>query len=370
MAPDSGNPDVPEPARVEDSSDSAQSQTHNDMQTPANLTSEKIRHLEEENVRLTLENMKLTKELEIYKASAFSPAALRDDNEKVKFFTGLPTFTVLMAVFSFVRKPLTAHHLEKLTIFQQFILVLMKLRLNLTNQDLGYRFAVSESTAVKIIHKWIQLMYVRLKPVIVCPEREVLRKTLPRQFRKHFGRCVVIIDCFEIFCERPRKLMARSQTYSNYKSHNTVKVLIGVTPHGTISFISRAWGGRTSDKHLTEHCGLLKLLTPGDEVLADRGFTVEESVGIHCAKLVIHPFTRGRKQLPRLEVDKGRRIARVRIHVERVIGMLRQKYTFLQSTLPISLLMHDGDTRHSQIDKIITVCAALCNCCKSVVPKN
>ena len=119
--------------------------------------------------------------------------------------------------------------------------------------------------------------------------------------------------------------MARSQTYSNYKSHNTVKVFIGVTPQGTISFISRAWGGRTSDKHLTEHCGLLKLLTPGDEVLADRGFTVEESVGIHCAKLGILPFTRGRKQLPRLEVDKDCRIAHVRIHVERVIGMLRQK---------------------------------------------
>ena len=100
--------------------------------------------------------------------------------------------------------------------------------------------------------------------------------------------------------------MARSQTYSNYKSHNTVKLLIGVTPQGTISFISRAWGGRTSDKHLTEHCGLLKLLTPGDEELADRGFTVEESVGNHWAKLVIPPFTRGRKQQPR-----GWRLTRV-----------------------------------------------------------
>ena len=36
VAPDSGNPDVPELARVEDSSDSAQSETYNDMQTPAN----------------------------------------------------------------------------------------------------------------------------------------------------------------------------------------------------------------------------------------------------------------------------------------------------------------------------------------------
>ena len=37
--------------------------------------------------------------------------------------------------------------------------------------------------------------------------------------------CVVIIDCFEIFIERPMNLKARAQTWSNYmyKHHNTVK---------------------------------------------------------------------------------------------------------------------------------------------------
>ena len=59
-----------------------------------------------------------------------------------------------------------------------------------------------------------------------------------------FGkRVTVIIDCFEVFIERPSNLLARAQTYSNYKSHNTVKVLIGITPQGTISFVSEAWVG-------------------------------------------------------------------------------------------------------------------------------
>ena len=62
--------------------------------------------------------------------------------------------------------------------------------------------------------------------------------------------------------------MARAQTYSNYKNHNTVKILVGITPQGSISFASNAWGGRTSDKFLTDNCGILKKLLPGDLVMA------------------------------------------------------------------------------------------------------
>ena len=57
-----------------------------------------------------------------------------------------------------------------------------------------------------------------------------------------------------------------------------------------------------------------------------------------------------------------------RIHVERVIGVLRQKYTILQSTLPINIIMCDDTTETSMIDKIVVICCALCNFCDPVVP--
>ena len=47
-----------------------------------------------------------------------------------------------------------------------------------------------------------------------------------------------IIDCFEIFIDRPSNLLARTETFSNYKHHNTVKAFIGITPQGAISFVS------------------------------------------------------------------------------------------------------------------------------------
>ena len=109
-------------------------------------------------------------------------------------------------------------------------------------------------------------------------------------FRKHSPNCIVVIDCFEIFIDRPSNPLARAQTYSSYKHHNTVKYLIGVTPQGTVSFISDGWGGRVSDKHLTEESGLLEKLVPGDVILADRGFDIADSVGLHCATIQIPAF--------------------------------------------------------------------------------
>ena len=87
--------------------------------------------------------------------------------------------------------------------------------------------------------------------------------------------------------------MAHAQTFSHYKNHNTVKFLIGIAPQGVVSFVSHVWGGRASDRHITENCGLLKHLNPDDVILADRGFTVEDSVAMYCAKLKTPAFTKG-----------------------------------------------------------------------------
>ena len=176
-----------------------------------------------------------------------------------------------------------------------------------------------------------------------------------------------MIDRFEIFCERPTNLKARAQTWSNYKSHNTVKFLIGIAPQGVISFISKGWGGQVSDVHLTENCRLLNYLQQGDVVLADRGFNIHASAGLFHAEVKVPPFTRGKKQLSRCEVDSARELSHVRIHVERIIGVVRQKYSILESQLPVNFIMCSEGEEHSIIDKIVTVCCALCNCCESVV---
>ena len=86
-------------------------------------------------------------------------------------------------------------------------------------------------------------------------------------------------------------------------------------------------GGRVSDVYLTEDSGLLDHLLPGDMMLADRGFTIEESAGTYCATVKVPTYTKGKKQLSQLEVDKSKQLSSVRIHIEQILGVLRQKYT-------------------------------------------
>ena len=171
-------------------------------------------------------------------------SGFQGNNEKTQFYTGIPTFSMLMQLFTLIAPHVVSTSTNALCQFQEYLLVLIRLRLNVPLQDLAYRLKVSVSTASSVFNRWIDVMRVRLDFLIQWPEREELRKTMPLVFRQNFGLGVaVIIDCFEIFADRPSSLIARAMTWSNYKHHNTVKLLIGITPQGVVSFVSKAWGG-------------------------------------------------------------------------------------------------------------------------------
>uniref|UniRef100_A0A671SGA3 THAP-type domain-containing protein n=1 Tax=Sinocyclocheilus anshuiensis TaxID=1608454 RepID=A0A671SGA3_9TELE len=214
----------------------------------------------------------------------------------------------------------------------------------------------------------LSVLYSRLSPLVHWPDRESLRVSMPHQFVEAFGnRVAAIVDCFDVFIERPSNLQARAQTFSSYKHSHTLKYLISITPQGVISFISKGWGGRTSDKRITENCGFLDKLLPGDLVLADRGFDIKkESVGLMCAEVKVPAFTKGQQQLEAKDVEETRRIAHLRTHVERIIGVVRNKYKILSSTIPISMVLPCEDENVTFLDKVVTVCCALTNvskCC-------
>ena len=262
-----------------------------------------------------------------------------DTDSKVTFYTGLPNLKILCCLFNFLKPIITENGNSVLLYFEEFSLTLMRLRLNLSIRDLAFRFKISKSTSSKVFLRWISIMYFRRKHLIKWPARNELMETMPLCFRKYFeAKVAVIIDCFEIFINKPSNLRARATTWSQYKHHNTVKFLIGVSPQGVITFVSKARGGCFSDKYLTEHCSILKNILPGDVVLADRGFKIADSVGFYCGVLKIPGFAKGKLQLTCLDVETTQKIAPVRVHVERVIGLLCNKYKVLQSIMPLYYL--------------------------------
>lgn len=177
-------------------------------------------------------------------------------------------------------------------------------------------------------------------------------KKLCQIVSKHcLEKVAFILDCFEVFCERPTNLEARAATWLSYKHHNTVKVLLGITPQGSVSYVFNTWGGRVSDNYLTEHCGILDYLLPKDVILADHGFDIADPVGMMQARLHLPTYSEGKKQLSSMALEETRAIANVRVHIECVIESIKQKCSILQSTIPIHFIKRRADEDIPLIDR-------------------
>lgn len=291
------------------------------------------------------------------------------DDKKTKFFTGISHYATMKAIFELIQSKIS--NSRKLTNFQIFFMVLTKLRLNLSFRYLSYQFDVSLQTISTHFYKCLLELHKKLKSFVYWPSRENIKRTTPSSFKNSFGDAIVVIlDCFEIFCEKPSNQKAMIQCYSRYKHAYTIKYLIGITPQGFISFISKGFGGKSSDKFVTENSGFFDKVQMGDVVMADRGFLIEEELLHRGVELSIPAFTKGKNQLNPREVEGTRSIANVRIHVERVIGQLRQKFNILhQFKFPISLIKKKSASAVNVIDQIVTVCSALSNLCTPIVCK-
>lgn len=166
-------------------------------------------------------------------------------------------------------------------------------------------------------------------------------KYMPKSFKKSFPRTCAIIDCTEIFVQRPKTPTCQSATYSSYKHHNTFKCSVSITPSGSFNYISDLWSGNVSDRYITENSSFLDNIEPFDEVMADRGFNIGDLLTLRRATLNIPPFTHkcpwGKgKRLNASEVTKTRKIANLRIHVERAIQRLKC-FKLLSNIIPLKL---------------------------------
>lgn len=215
----------------------------------------------------------------------------------------------------------TGKRVTSISLKDQLLLCLIKLKQNPTDMDLAFRFEISRKTAHNIFITFLNVLYEFLYLAIMSkkiPTVEQNKCSLPSSF-ENFSSCRMTIDCTEIKIHVPRSnLDAFAHTYSNYKSNYTTKFLIGVAPNGTITYVSEAYPGNTSDKAITSSCGVLDVFNPGDLILADKGFTIHDIIpqGIH---LNLPPFLSGKRkmQFSKEESIYTRNIARARIHVER-----------------------------------------------------
>ncbi|XP_004213091.1 uncharacterized protein LOC101237675 [Hydra vulgaris] len=221
---------------------------------------------------------------------------------------------------------------RQLFVEDEVLLTLMRIRLDSPLQDLTFSR--------------------ELEPLIYWPAPEETLSFTHPYFIGDFVYVEGIGDCTEQTIQKSANAKAQYQTYSSYKSRNTLKKLIFCTKGGSISFVSKGYSGSSSDRFITENCNVARRFTPGFIALFDKGFNVQDLFLSRQVKAVIPPFLRSKRQFTPSEVYHCKRIARARIHIERVIGRLKE-YRLLKNTLPITLV--------PLIDNIWIIAAAIVN---------
>ena len=129
---------------------------------------------------------------------------------------------------------------------QKLLLILMRLRQNLTQEDLAFRFDVEQSAVSRVINQWIPLLAHHLRGLIKWPKTTIGPTDTPYN---HMPNTVGIIDGTDIFIQRPSNLATQKSSYSDYKSHTTVKYLVAIDPFtGVFTFVSPGFSRNSSDR--------------------------------------------------------------------------------------------------------------------------
>lgn len=200
-----------------------------------------------------------------------------------------------------------------------------------------------------------------MQQLIYWPSECSIKRNRPIQFRMSLSQVQSIIDCFEIEIQKPTAALQQSLTWSEYKKCNTVKYLISCTPDGFINFVSSGYGGRVSDYALLEDCGYLNVVPENSVVMADRGFKqIETLLNKQRCTLVRPPSVGSNDKMTKEDVLLTKRIASVRIHIERIIKRIRDfKLLSPHATCPSEIVQ--------KLDGVIVIACGIVNLQKPII---
>ena len=159
------------------------------------------------------------------------------EESNVNFYTGLPSMAVFLALVNVLGSSLPKTRFKTVNLKEQILMILMRLRLGLLYEDMASRFFIKKNMVSMICSYWIKEIPIKLSLLVSYIPRSLVQKCMSAKTRNRYPRLRCIINCFEIITKRPLKLRTRAQMYSHYKSHQTVKYLIGIALHGLIIFI-------------------------------------------------------------------------------------------------------------------------------------
>ena len=124
-----------------------------------------------------------------------------------------------------------------LTTKEEFLIVLCRLHLGVLNRHLSDMFGVSEPAISKIVATWVCMLDRVFENTCSLAIKRGAGKKSSQMFQK-YPQTRVIMDTTELFIEKPTSPSAQKATWSEYKHHNTLKLLVGISQSGAFTFVS------------------------------------------------------------------------------------------------------------------------------------
>jgi DDE superfamily endonuclease/Helix-turn-helix of DDE superfamily endonuclease len=268
-----------------------------------------------------LEN--LYRQTVLKKAQNFAFDIEKWDGTLISSFTGFQSWSsIRFLIEAFQLQGLNYKYANVLclSLKDQIVLFLMKLRLDLSNNVLSKLFNISTASVSRIFDTLLnashEFYFEGQGPLTKIPTRDKTSTSLPKCFIRDMSNCRVVIDCTEFEMEAPKLMNQKKLTFSSYKSRYTMKSLIGCSPNGVPVFVSDLYGGSLSDKGIVSASGFLEQLESGDLVLADKGFELYDILPPGVALNI--PCFLTKNQFTLNETIQNRAISRARIIIERL----------------------------------------------------
>lgn len=251
---------------------------------------------------------------------------------------GIQSYKILDTIVEIVQQTYgSLLHNNKISLRDRIVMTYVKLKQNVSYSFLAIIFnSCTARHCQRIFYSTLKMLSKCLKIFIPWPSRDEISKNIPTQF-EIFKDVRVVVDCTEIFIQAPTKLCCQEIVYSQYKSSPTCKIMTGVSPGGLITFLSKPYGGRPSDTEIFRQSNIKDLLEPGDGVMCDRGFLIDELCARYSWKLIRPPFLKDKKQFTKHEAILTSQIAKARVHIERSNQRIKS-FAIVGETMSVKLV--------------------------------
>ena len=211
-------------------------------------------------------------------------------------------------------------------------------------------FGISHASGSKIFITWILFLEKDLGFLIKFATLSQMEGISRPQCYAELKNLRAVIDCTELYIDKPSRPSSQHNTYSHYKSRNTFKVFVSQSPICHFKFVSNAYSGSISDKGIVQKSGFLDFLE-GDLVMADKGFNIQDLLAVCGVRLMAPPIMR-KDNVSACASTLTRRVATKRVNVERMNRKLKS-FKILRKCLPLTFKVY--------ISAIIKVIASLVN---------